>query len=85
MSRHSDFVTLVRQESVAVLDAIDNLNALRKEYDQLDYSNTLGNDAFVGSNADVTKAELMSVIGTTLDSLNALMAAGHGTNLQRMR
>ena len=84
MARSSDFVTHVRQESASLLDTVDKLNALKREWDALDYGNTLGDDAFEGSNSEVTLAEVTAVIGVTLTALNDLMAQGHGSNLYKM-
>ena len=86
--RQSDFVSEVRQLSTTLIQTINGMNALRTEWDGLDYGNTLddeGSDAFDGANSDVTSAEVAAVIGTTLDALNGLMAAGHRTNLLHVR
>jgi hypothetical protein len=84
-ARQSDWISLVRQQSTTLIETVDALNALRSEYDALDYGNTLTDDDFAGANEDVTIAEIQAVIGTTLDALNALLQAGHGTNLMTIR
>jgi hypothetical protein len=84
-ARQSDWISLVRQQSTTLIETVDALNALRSEYDALDYGNTMTDDDFAGANEDVTIAEIQAVIGTTLDALNALLQAGHGTNLMTIR
>jgi hypothetical protein len=86
MNRPSDFVTEVRQMSTDLLQRINGLDALRREWDGLDYLHTLTEQGgFEGSNADVDVDDIAAVIGTTLDALNELLATGHRTNLLAIR
>lgn len=88
MARGSDFVTHVRVEATIILDASNRLNGLRKEWDRLDYGNTLAlTDAFSpdGDNANLNPAVILAVMGSTLDAINVLLNAGHGTNLEKIR
>lgn len=85
MARPSDFVSLVRQETTNLLTSIDRLHALKAEWDALDYGNSLPEEAFAGTNADVDRAAIAAVIGTTLSALDGLLAAGHATNLYKVR
>jgi hypothetical protein len=90
-------ISEIRQAGSQLLDAVDKLNALRATWDGgmstwvIDAS---GDDPaaegynphdFAGSNAGLMKADIAAVIGTTLDAVNALMAAGHRTNLEKAR
>jgi hypothetical protein len=84
-ARQSDWISLTRQQATMLIDTVDQLNALRKEWDGLDYGNTLTDEDFAGSNSDVTKDEIAAVIGTTLDAINALWSQGHLTNLLTVR
>lgn len=84
IARHSDFISLTRQEVARLIQTIDNLHALRAEWTALDYGNSITTDDFVGANADTTLAELSSVIGTTLSAIDGLLAAGHATNLYNL-
>lgn len=92
----SDFVTRARQEARALLTAIDNLSELRRQWDRgmnawlVDAS---GSDSaaegyapgdFMGSNAGLMKADIAAVF-TTLEAFETLLAAGHGTNLEKVR
>lgn len=86
MNRPSDFVTEVRQMSTDLLQRINGMDALRREWDGLDYLHTLTEQGgFEGSNADVDVDDIAAVIGTTLDALNELLNSGHRTNLLGIR
>lgn len=85
-NRPSDFVTELRQVSTVLLQTVNGMDALRREWDGLDYLNTLTqDDAFTGSNADVDVDDIAAVIGTTLDAINELLNSGHRTNLLSVR
>lgn len=85
-NRPSDFVTEVRQVSTVLLQTVNGLDALRREWDGLDYLHTLTDEGgFEGSNADVDVDDIAAVIGTTLDAINELLNSGHRTNLLSVR
>jgi len=84
-NRPSDFVSQTRDLATTLLQTINGLDALRKEWDGMNYLDTLPPEAFEGANSDVTKDEIAAVIGTTLDALNALLDEGHATNLYNVR
>lgn len=80
-ARASDFVTELRQATTAMIDDLDKLRALRREWDAVGYSGTItAAGGFEGANADIDEAKLASVF-TTLAALETLLAAGHATNL----
>lgn len=86
MARPSDFVSEVRQLATALLQTVNGMDALRKEWDGMDYLNTITDaGGFAGANADVDVDDIAAVIGTTLDALNELLNAGHRTNLLAVR
>lgn len=82
MSRDSDFITETRIHVRAIWNAINSLKALQREYTALDYGNTLepGN----GENAGLGAVEVGAAIFDTTTALEALLAAGHATNLARL-
>ncbi len=82
---HSDHITKVRQASTALIVALDQLRALKKESDALDLGNALTTEDFAGSNAHLDTADIVAVTGTTLTALEALMAAGNATNLYTVK
>lgn len=85
-NRPSDFVSEVRQMSTILLQTMNGLDALRREWDGMDLGNTLTDEgAFEGENSDVDVSDISAVIGTTLDALNGLLNAGHRTNLLSVR
>jgi hypothetical protein len=84
-ARQSDWISLTRQQATALIETVDQLNALRAEWTGLDYGNTLTEEDFAGANSDVTQEEIAAVIGVTLDAINALWAQGHLTNLLQVR
>lgn len=93
----STFITHVRQVATELLDVIDDMMSLRKQWDAgmstwiVDASGNDPNEEgyqsgdFAGSNAGLMKADIASVVGTTLDALNVLMDSGHRTNLEKIR
>lgn len=92
-----EFVSEVRAAAKELLDAIDHLNTLYSRW-TAGYSSWLEDpveaDAEAGiaaSYGDFTSAiglkkeNSAAVVGTTLSALNTLMAAGHRTNLEKIR
>ena len=81
--RQSDFITRVRQSATKIIEARDELVALQKEWEE--WQNVaLEAKHFDGENSCVGLDEIMGVF-VTLDALQALLANGHGTNLQKAR
>lgn len=78
---HSDHISLVRQASTQLLDALDKLRALKAESDALDLGNALTTDDFAGANSHLQTADIVAVTGTTLAALEELLSHGHATNL----
>jgi hypothetical protein len=82
MSRQSDYVTEARQAARQVWGGINALVALQREWDALDYGNTLADGA--GANSGVTRAHVGACV---FDSANALVTALNGgvaTNFARL-
>jgi hypothetical protein len=82
-ARQQDFISQVRTEASAILDAVSRLHALRAEWDALAYGANLTTDDFVGENADLDVAEITGVF-TTVEAIDALLSAGHATNLYKV-
>ena len=81
---HSNHITDVRQATSALIEAIDRLRALKKESDALDLGNTLTEADFEGQ-THLAAADITAVTGTTLAAIETLMAAGHATNLYKVK
>ncbi len=81
-NRHQDYISTVRAANKAIWDNINILVAAQREWNALDYGNTL--TAGEGANDGITKTMVGSV---TFDSANALVAvltAGHATNMAKL-
>lgn len=82
MAREQDFYTLARQNNKAIWDALNALVALQREWNALDYGNTLEPGA--GANAGLTDTEVGAVVFDTANAFVAVLAAGHATNMARL-
>lgn len=82
MSREQDFYTLARQHNTAIWDAINALVGLQREWNALDYGNTLDDGA--GANEGLTKTEVGAVVFDTANALVAVLNAGHATNMAKL-
>lgn len=82
MSREQDFYTLARQRSKAVWDAINDLVALQREWNAMDYGNTLEPGA--GANEGLVAADVGAVVFDTANAMVAVLNAGHATNMARL-
>ena len=80
--RPQDYITLARQNNKQLWDALNNLIALQREYNALDYGNTLEDGE--GDNTGITKAEVGAVVFDTANALAAVLAAGHSTNMAKL-
>ena len=80
--RPQDYITLARQNNKQLWDALNNLIALQREYNALDYGTTLPDGE--GDNTGITKAEVGAVVFDTANALAAVLAAGHSTNMAKL-
>jgi hypothetical protein len=82
VSREQDFYTLARQHNAAIWDAINGLVALQREWNALDYGNTL--DPGQGSNEGLTATEVGAVVFDTANAFVGVLGAGHATNMAKL-
>ena len=82
MARGSDFITLARQHNKNIWDGINALVALQREWNALDYGNTLEDDE--GGNAGYTALEVGAVVFDTANAMVAVLGAGHATNMAKL-
>lgn len=80
--REQDFITLARQHNKAIWDGINALIALQREWNALDYGNTLADGE--GANAGVTAAEVGGVVFDTANAMATLLSQGHATNMAKL-
>jgi len=95
-STRSDFVTRTRQQATALIEAVDELAELKRQWDR--GMNTWLVDAtgsdpgaedyepndFAGTHEGLMKSDITAVF-TTLAALEVALAQGHGTNLEKVR
>lgn len=84
MANPSDFVSRYRLAVTSWLTAMEDLEALRQQYDSLDYGNALPPEAFEGSNSDITKEQLVAAVGS-IEAIDGFTQAGHYTNLYHLK
>lgn len=80
--RHQDFISEVRTANRQVWEGINELKLLQREWQALDYGNTLSDGA--GNNAECSKTEVGAVAFGTADALSALLDSGHATNMAKL-
>ena len=78
------FVTQVSTQAANLINTLNKLRALRNKYDALDLGNTLVQEDIGGDNEGIVIAEITAVLGSTLEALETLMAAGHASNLHKI-
>ena len=82
MSRQADYISEARAANRQVWDGINALKALQREYNALDYGNTLPDGS--GENEGISKAEVGAVVFDTANALVTLLDAGHATNMAKL-
>lgn len=82
MSREQDFITEARQQNKAIWDGINALVALQREWNALDYGNTL--DPGEGDNTGIDAAEVGAVVFDSANAFIGVLAAGHATNMAKL-
>lgn len=81
-NRHQDYISTVRAANKAIWDGINTLVSAQREWNALDYGNTL--PAGEGANEGVPRQEVGSVTFDTANALVAVLAAGHATNMANL-
>jgi hypothetical protein len=82
MAREQDYYTLARTANAAIWGALNDLVALQREWNALDYGNTLEPGA--GANEGLTDVEVGAVVFDTTNAFLAVLAAGHATNMAKL-
>lgn len=80
--RQQDYITIVRQKNKALWDSINELVALQREWQALDYGNTLIPGE--GENTGILAAEVGAVVFDTTNALVSVLNAGHATNMAKL-
>lgn len=84
MANQQDFISRHRQSTTLWLNALNDLLALREQYDALDYGTTLTDEDFQGANGDITKTDFVAAVGS-IETLNAAFETGHNSNLYKIK
>ncbi len=82
MAREQDYYTLARQYNQAIWDGINDLVALQREWNAMDYGNTLEPGA--GSHDGLVAADVGAVVFDTANAMVAVLNAGHATNMAKL-
>jgi hypothetical protein len=80
MASTTDFINRYRQAITNGIQALDTLDALRREYAALSLDTRLTDADFEGNNAGITAEQLQKAVAS-IDAIAELMGQGHATNL----
>lgn len=80
MALDSDWITRYRGATTSWLSALNQLLALRQQYDALDYGATLTPEDFAPPNDDITLAQLTAAV-SSVEAIDGFVHTGHATNL----
>lgn len=78
MARTDDYVTEVKAEARSLWDALNALKAKQREWNALDYGNTLPDTQ------GVTSAEVGAVVFAAVDAIEAVLNTGVATNIAKV-
>jgi hypothetical protein len=80
--RQSDYISIARQATRDLWNAINTLESMQHEWNALDYTNTL--TEFTGANDGLDASDISDVVFTTTDAIRSLLDTGHATNLAKL-
>lgn len=80
--REQDFISEVKAANRKIWDGINELKSLQREWNALDYGNTL--DPGVGENEGLTAVEVGAVAFDTANALETTLNTGHATNMAKL-
>lgn len=80
--REQDFISEAKAANRQVWDGINALVALQREWNALDYGNTL--DPGAGENEGLTAVEVGAVVFDSANALVTTLNAGHATNMAKL-
>lgn len=81
-SHQQDYISHIRAANRKIWDGINELQSAQREWNALDYDNTL--PAGEGANEGITKTMVGSVTFDTANALVATLNAGHATNMAKL-
>jgi hypothetical protein len=83
-ARKSDFISEAREAARDLWNAQQKFIGLQAEWNGQDYGNTITAEDFSGSNEGLTTANIGAVVFDTANAVQAVMAAGHATNVTNL-
>lgn len=78
------YITQVRTQATNLITTLQKMQALEEKRVALDLGATLNQSDIGGDNAGIVLTDCMAVLTTTLTAFNAVLDAGHGTNLHKV-
>ncbi len=81
-ARQSDYISEARDLTRQLWDAINGLAVLQREWNALDYGNTL--TEFSGQNESLSAPEIGAVVFDSANAMVAVLNAGHATNISKL-
>lgn len=79
-----DFIRNTRTQANALIDAIEELDALKAEWDARGMSTELEAEHFINNDAGLTPEDIAAIF-TSHAAIKALLATGHATNLYKVK
>lgn len=77
------FVTEMRTDFAAMLEAYDNLVAKQAEFNARGWSGDIDTDDLSANNYDITPQDFSDALGS-VSAITTLMSSGHLTNVSKM-
>lgn len=78
------YISQIRTQATNLITTIQKMHALEDKRVALDLGNTLNQGDVGGDNDGIQIADCLTVITTTLTAFDAVLAAGHSTNLHKI-
>ena len=78
------FAVRLRMASTNLLESVNDMRGLKAEWSAAGYLDGLEDSDMINENAGITNGQLSAVVGTTLQAIEVLLAAGHSTNLHKL-
>ena len=80
--RDADYISRVRNLNRQLWDALLNLQEAQRQWNALDYGNTLADGS--GVNDGVTAAQVGAVVFDSTNAFVAVLEDGHATNMAKL-
>ena len=85
MAAKANFVSRYRSSTVKLIEALEEVDALKAEYDGLGYSSTLVDGDMTGANADLTAQQFKDALGNIETFRASFFSSNFDDNVFRLR